>query len=80
MPKPDQLLVLWRIEDIFSQSLTDWVVESGDPSALVEDVRQLGALVKQAASSVGYPDAGHHATACRCCPGWTRSTPGAASA
>jgi len=53
--EPDQLLVLWRVEDIFTQSLVDWVVESGDPTALIEDVRQLGLLVKQAASSTGIP-------------------------
>jgi FkbH-like protein len=46
---PDALLVLWRIEDIFTQSLVDWVVDSADPAGLVEDVRQLGVLVKQAA-------------------------------
>ena len=53
--KPDQLLVLWRIEDVFTQSLVDWVVESGDPTGLVEDVRQLGALAGQAATSAGIP-------------------------
>src|SRR5689334_24450036 len=46
---PDALLVLWRVEDIFTQSLVDWVVDAADPSGLVEDVRQLGLLVKQAA-------------------------------
>jgi FkbH-like protein len=53
--EPDQLLVLWRVEDIFTQSLTEWVVDAGDPVALVEDVRQLGALVRQASSSLGVP-------------------------
>ena len=38
-----------------AQSLVDWVVESGDPTALIEDVRQLGLLVRQAASSTGIP-------------------------
>ncbi len=52
---PDQLLVLWRVEDIFSQSLVDWLVDSADPSGLVEDVRQLGGLVKQVASTTGIP-------------------------
>jgi FkbH-like protein len=52
---PDALLVLWRVEDIFTQSLVDWVVDSADPSGLVEDVRQLGLLVKQAAAGTSAP-------------------------
>ncbi|WP_183407863.1 HAD-IIIC family phosphatase [Nocardioides marmoriginsengisoli] len=47
----DRLLVLWRIEDVFSAAVTIWVIESGDASALVADVRQLGALVAQAAAA-----------------------------
>lgn len=53
--KPDCLLVLWRIEDIFTQALVDWVVSSTDPGTLVEDVRQLGTLVRQAAAGTGVP-------------------------
>ena len=34
--------MLWRVEDIFTQSLVDWVVDAADPAGLVEDVRQLG--------------------------------------
>ena len=52
---PDRLLVLWRVEDIFTQSLVDWLVGSADPAALIEDVRQLGRLVKQAVDTAGVP-------------------------
>ena len=52
---PDALVVLWRIEDIFGPALTEWVVDSGDHSGLREDVRQLGALVGQAARGSGVP-------------------------
>jgi FkbH-like protein len=52
---PDRLLVLWRIEDVFEASLTEWLVGSADASGLVEDVRQLGALVAQAARDGGVP-------------------------
>jgi FkbH-like protein len=47
----DRLVVLWRVEDVFSAALTAWVIESGDASGLVADVRQLGALVAQAAAA-----------------------------
>src|SRR6478735_252681 len=46
---PDRLVVLWRIEDIFATALAEWVIEDGDPTGLLDDVRQLGALVAQAA-------------------------------
>ena len=52
---PDRLLVLWRIEDVFGPALTEWVVGSGDHSGLREDIRQLGALVSQAAKDTGVP-------------------------
>lgn len=52
--EPGRLLVLWRVEDIFTQSLVDWLLGSAEPSGLVEDVRQLGQLVRQA-SSGGVP-------------------------
>ncbi len=52
---PDALLVLWRVEDIFTQSLVDWVVDAADPAGLIEDVRQLGGLVKQAAAGSKAP-------------------------
>ena len=52
---PDRLVVLWRIEDIFTAAVTDWIVENGDAGALVDDVRQLGALGAQAASGAGLP-------------------------
>lgn len=54
-PVPDRLVVLWRIEDVFGPALTEWVVEAGDHSRLREDVRQLGALVGQAATTTGIP-------------------------
>ena len=47
--------MLWRVEDIFTQSLVDWVVDAADPAGLIEDVRQLGALVKQAAAGSKAP-------------------------
>jgi FkbH-like protein len=47
---PDRLVVLWRIEDIFATSFAEWVTADGDPTGLLDDVRQLGALVAQAAS------------------------------
>ena len=52
---PDRLVVLWRVEDVFEASLTEWLVGSADASGLVEDVRQLGALVAQAARDGGVP-------------------------
>ncbi|MGN6611783.1 MAG: HAD-IIIC family phosphatase [Angustibacter sp.] len=52
---PDRLLVLWRVEDVFGPALTDWLVGEGDPAGLRSDVRQLGALVAQAARATGVP-------------------------
>src|SRR3954469_5224672 len=52
---PDALLVLWRVEDIFTQSLVDWVVDAADPVGLIEDVRQLGGLIKQPAAGSKAP-------------------------
>ncbi len=52
---PDRLVVAWRIEDIFTRALTDWVVGAGDGSELRVDTRQLGALVGQAAETTGVP-------------------------
>ena len=52
---PDQLVILWRIEDVFGPALTEWVVDDSDPSALREDVRQLGTLVGQAVAAHGIP-------------------------
>lgn len=48
---PDRLVVLWRIEDVFEQAMTDWLIDAGSNAALVDDVRQLGALVGQAAEA-----------------------------
>jgi len=53
--QPDRLLVLWRIEDVFEQALTTWLVKGGDASGLVDDVRQLGALVRTAAKASSCP-------------------------
>ncbi|WP_067440419.1 HAD-IIIC family phosphatase [Nocardioides jensenii] len=47
---PDRLLVMWRIEDLFGSALTAWLVDSGEPTELTDDVRQLGALVGQVAA------------------------------
>jgi FkbH-like protein len=52
---PDQLVVCWRIEDVFGPALVDWVVRESDPAGLREDVRQLGLLVGQAAATHGIP-------------------------
>jgi FkbH-like protein len=52
---PDRLVVLWRVEDIFASAFTGWVIEAGDHTGLLEDVRQLGALVAQAAGDGGPP-------------------------
>jgi FkbH-like protein len=52
---PDQLVVCWRIEDVFGPALVDWVVRESDPTGLREDVRQLGLLVGQAAATHGIP-------------------------
>jgi FkbH-like protein len=48
---PDRLVVLWRVEDVLTQPLVDWIVARSDPAQLVDDVRQLGELVRQAAST-----------------------------
>lgn len=50
---PDHLLVLWRLEDVFGQQVTDWVVNDGHPAGLLDDVRQLGSIVGQAAFASG---------------------------
>lgn len=52
---PDQLVVLWRIEDVFGPALTDWIVEVGDHTGLLNDVHQLGALIGQATRDNGLP-------------------------
>lgn len=48
---PDRLVVLWRVEDVFTQPLVDWIVAGSEPAALVGDVRQLGTLVREAAAT-----------------------------
>ena len=50
---PDRLVVLWRVEDVFEASLVEWIMGTADESGLLEDVRQLGALVAQAARAGG---------------------------
>lgn len=51
----DRLVVAWRVEDIFARSLTSWILTPGDAGALIDDVRQLGALVGEAAAGTGLP-------------------------
>ena len=50
---PGLLVVLWRVEDVFEASLVEWIMGTADESGLLEDVRQLGALVAQAARAGG---------------------------
>lgn len=52
---PDQLLVLWRIEDVFAQPLVDWLIEGAEPVSLLADVVQVGALVRDAVARAGIP-------------------------
>ncbi len=52
---PDQLVLVWRIEDVFGPALTEWVVQDSDPTGLREDVRELGTLVGQVARTHGIP-------------------------
>lgn len=51
----DRLVVAWRVEDIFARSLTAWIMAAEEVGGLLDDVRQLGALIGQAAAKAGLP-------------------------